>query len=120
MGTTTTKTPTSRKAAGTAIRYRPRAMTGVSRWWAGRQVWAPRWLSRLVALLGAVGVVSALFPALRGRLEVVVELFPRFVPTIATAGTLAVGLVLIGLARGRRILAASRTPASGSSGSSRL
>jgi lysyl-tRNA synthetase, class II len=102
MGITTTETPTSRKAAGAATRYRPRVMTGVVRWWAGRQVWAPRWLSRLVALLGAVGVVSALFPALRSRLQVVVELFPQFVPTIATAGTLAVGLVLIGLARGLR------------------
>jgi hypothetical protein len=102
MGITTTEAPTSRKAAGAATRYRPRVMTGVVRWWAGRQVWAPRWLSRLVALLGAVGVGSALFPALRSRLEVVVELFPQFVPTIATAGTLAVGLVLIGLARGLR------------------
>jgi lysyl-tRNA synthetase, class II len=74
----------------------------VTRWWVARQVWAPRWISRLVALLGVVGVVSALFPATRARLEVVVELFPPFVPTIATAGTLAAGLVLIGLSHGLR------------------
>ncbi|HEU0089425.1 MAG TPA: phosphatidylglycerol lysyltransferase domain-containing protein, partial [Pseudonocardiaceae bacterium] len=42
------------------------------------------------------------FPALRNRVELVVELFPRFVPTVATAGTLAAGLILIGLARGLR------------------
>jgi lysyl-tRNA synthetase class 2 len=56
----------------------------------------------MVALVGIVGMLSALSPALRARLDVIVELFPRFVPTVATAGAMAAGLVLVGLARGLR------------------
>lgn len=97
---TTTRSSTRNERTPATRRIRP--LTPVTRWWAARQVWAPVWMSRLVALLGAVGVVSAIFPVLRSRLTLVVELFPRFVPTVATAGTLAAGLILIGLARGLR------------------
>ena len=70
------------------------------RWW--RHLASPRWLARLVALLGLVTVVSALVPAWRGRLELVTEVVPAVAPAAATAGAAAVGLLLIGLARGLR------------------
>ena len=70
------------------------------RWW-GRLT-TPRWLARLVALLGAVSVVSALVPAWRGRLELVTEVVPAVAPAAADAGAAAVGLLLMALARGLR------------------
>jgi lysyl-tRNA synthetase class 2 len=70
------------------------------RWW--QRLTTPRWLARLVALLGAVSVVSALVPAWRGRLELLSEVVPAVAPAAATAGAAAVGLLLIALARGLR------------------
>lgn len=100
METTTKTNGTERGGPDTASRRR--TMSAVGRWWSARRTWAPRWLSRLVALLGVVGMVSALSPALRVRMELIVDLLPRFVPTVATGATLAAGLVLVGLARGLR------------------
>ncbi|MCW2742528.1 MAG: Transrane region of lysyl-tRNA synthetase, partial [Blastococcus sp.] len=54
----------------------------------------PSWLSRLVALLGLVNVVSALVPAWRGRLELLAEVVPAVAPAAATAGAAAVGVLL--------------------------
>lgn len=62
----------------------------------------PSWLSRLVALLGLVNVVSALVPAWRGRLELLAEVVPAVAPAAATAGAAAVGVLLVVLARGLR------------------
>ena len=62
----------------------------------------PGWLSRLVALLGLVNVVSALVPAWRGRLELLAEVVPAVAPAAATAGAAAVGVLLVVLARGLR------------------
>lgn len=59
-------------------------------------------LSRLVALLGVVSIVSALVPAWRGRLDVLVRIVPPVAPAAATAGTAAVGVLLVVLARGLR------------------
>jgi lysyl-tRNA synthetase class 2 len=56
----------------------------------------------LVALLGAVSVISALLPALRPRLGVLVEVVPRYAPPVATGFTLATGFVLIAVSRGLR------------------
>lgn len=69
--------------------------------------WLRRWttpgrLSRLVALLGLVNIVSALVPAWRGRLELLAEVVPSVAPAAATAGAAAVGVLLIVLARGLR------------------
>lgn len=67
-----------------------------------RSLTTPRWLARLVALLGVVSVVSALVPAWRGRLELLTEVVPVVAPAAATAGTAAVGVLLVVLARGLR------------------
>jgi lysyl-tRNA synthetase class 2 len=63
---------------------------------------SPRALARLVTLLGVVSVVSALSPAWRGRLELLVEVVPVVAPAAATAGAAAVGVLLVVLARGLR------------------
>ena len=53
-------------------------------------------------MLGVVSVASALAPALRGRLDLLIEVVPAVAPAAANAGAAAVGLLLIGLARGLR------------------
>lgn len=75
-------------------------MVGAVRWW--ERLTSPRWLARLVAVLGVVSVVSALAPAWRGRLEVLAEVVPAVAPAAATAGTAAAGMLLVVLARGLR------------------
>lgn len=69
------------------------------RWPAGR---LPRWVARLVWLLGLVSLLSALVPALRSRLAFVHELLPPFVPQVADAATLTVGIALMTVAGGLR------------------
>jgi lysyl-tRNA synthetase, class II len=67
-----------------------------------RRLTTPRWLARLVALLGLVSLGSALVPAWRGRLHLLAEVVPPVAPAAATAGTAAVGLLLVVLAHGLR------------------
>ena len=67
-----------------------------------RGLTTPRALARIVAALGLVSVVSALVPAWRDRLDLLVEVVPAVAPAAATAGAAAVGLLLIALARGVR------------------
>lgn len=62
----------------------------------------PFWVARIVALVGAVTVVSALLPALRGRTELVYRLVPDVFPAAATTGAAAVGVILLLLSRALR------------------
>lgn len=66
----------------------------------------PRWLARIVGLVGLMTVVSALLPALRQRLDLVLDVLPAVFPAAATTGSLALGIMLIllsgGLRRGKR------------------
>jgi len=59
-------------------------------------------VSRVVALLGVVSVVSALVPAWRSRLELLATVVPAVAPAAATAGAAAVGVLLVVLARALR------------------
>jgi lysyl-tRNA synthetase class 2 len=59
-------------------------------------------MSRVVWLLGAITVVSALVPAWRRRVEVVTHLLPPFAPEVATGAALAAGLALLWVAKGLR------------------
>ena len=53
-------------------------------------------------MLGAVNIVSALLPALRPRLGVLMEVVPPYTPAVATGFTLATGFVLVAVSRGLR------------------
>jgi lysyl-tRNA synthetase class 2 len=62
----------------------------------------PFWLARIVALVGAVTLASALLPALRGRTELVSRIVPDVFPAAATTGAAAVGVILLLLSRALR------------------
>ena len=66
----------------------------------------PVWSARLIATLGVVSVVSPLSPEMHDRVRLVTTLLPRAFPVAATAGTLALGALLVllswGLRRGER------------------
>ena len=63
---------------------------------------SPTWIARFVAAVGAMTILSALLPALRGRVSLVTEVLPGYVPDAATTGSLAAGAILIVLSRGLR------------------
>ena len=60
------------------------------------------WTSRLVWLLGLTTILGALYPSLRPRLEVLIEVLPPAVAAFAPASMAPLGLVLLALARGLR------------------
>jgi len=62
----------------------------------------PLWISRLVLIVGAVSVASALMPAVHQRLHLVDEMVPRVFPAAATTGTAAIGAILVVLSGGLR------------------
>ncbi|MEO5708644.1 MAG: phosphatidylglycerol lysyltransferase domain-containing protein [Nocardioidaceae bacterium] len=72
----------------------------------GRNLWAtvrtPFWVARIVGLVGAVTLLSAMLPELRGRMTVIYELVPDAFPAAATTGAAAVGLLLVVLSRALR------------------
>ncbi len=65
-----------------------------------------RWTYRAVGLVGLVSVVSALSPAMTGRLRVLLEVLPSFAPDAARVATVVAGASLLllagGLRRGKR------------------
>ncbi len=71
-----------------------------------RRLWAtlrtPFWVARIVGLVGAVTVVSAVLPGFRDRTRIIYELVPDAFPAAATTGAAAVGLVLVVLSRALR------------------
>ncbi len=60
------------------------------------------WLSRIVAVLGLVGIASALSKPLHNRLHLVLDIVPPGTPAVADAATAASGVVLIVLSVGLR------------------
>lgn len=62
----------------------------------------PTWLSRIVFMVGAVTIVSALSPAARDRTAIISTLVPGVFPAAATTGAAAVGVILVALSRALR------------------
>jgi lysyl-tRNA synthetase class 2 len=62
----------------------------------------PAWIARIVAGVGAMTILSALLPALHGRVSVVTGILPDYFPAAATTGALAAGTILILLSRALR------------------
>lgn len=54
----------------------------------------------MVAVLGVVSVLSAVYPPVRHRLTLLVEVVPAYTPRVAAGVTAAVGLMLLSLASG--------------------
>ncbi|WP_221177088.1 phosphatidylglycerol lysyltransferase domain-containing protein [Nocardioides pocheonensis] len=69
---------------------------GVAMWAALK---SPPWIARIVAATGAMTILSALLPALHGRVDMVKTLLPDFAPAAATTGALATGTLLLVLSR---------------------
>lgn len=63
---------------------------------------SPRWLARIVGLVGVMTVVSALLPEFRDRLHLVLDVLPAVFPAAATTGSLALGIMLVLLSRALR------------------
>ncbi|HEX7739643.1 MAG TPA: phosphatidylglycerol lysyltransferase domain-containing protein [Marmoricola sp.] len=63
---------------------------------------SPPWLGRIVGVVGVLTTISALVPAVRGRVHVVTDLLPDSFPAAATTGTLAIGVILVLLSRALR------------------
>jgi lysyl-tRNA synthetase class 2 len=62
----------------------------------------PFWVGRIVGVVGAITLLSALLPAIRARMTLIYELVPGVFPAAATTGAAAVGLILIVLSRALR------------------
>ena len=62
----------------------------------------PIWVGRIVGLVGAITVLSAILPEIRARLHLIYEMVPAVFPAAAATGTAAVGLILIALSRALR------------------
>ena len=62
----------------------------------------PFWVARIVGLVGAVTLLSAVSPGLRNRTHLIYELLPDVFPAAATTGAAAVGVMLIVLSRALR------------------
>ena len=67
-----------------------------------RTLQRPGWVARLVALVGAVTLLSAVLPSMRSRTALVTGLVPDVFPAAATTGAAAVGLILLLLSRALR------------------
>src|SRR6476659_4688178 len=62
----------------------------------------PFWVGRIVFLVGAVTLASAVLPGFRDRTQFINGLVPAVFPAAATTGAAAVGLILIVLSRALR------------------
>lgn len=72
----------------------------VSRVWDALRT--PFWTGRIVFLVGAVTLASAVLPGFRDRTQFINGLVPAVFPAAATTGAAAVGLILIVLSRALR------------------
>ena len=63
---------------------------------------SPAWVARIVAAVGLMTIISAVLPAMRGRVNVVTDVLPDFAPAAATTGALAAGTILLLLSRALR------------------
>lgn len=62
----------------------------------------PKWIGRVVLVVGAVTLGSALSPAIGARTHTITQLVPAAFPAAASTGAAAVGLLLILLSRALR------------------
>ena len=62
----------------------------------------PLWLARIVLVVGVLTVASALLPAFHGRVNLVTDLLPDFIPAAATTAAAATGVILVLLSRALR------------------
>src|SRR4051794_1533813 len=67
-----------------------------------RTLRTPPWIARVVFIVGAVTVLSALSPEIRQRTDLINDMVPPAFPAAATTGAGAVGLMLILVSRGLR------------------
>jgi lysyl-tRNA synthetase class 2 len=70
--------------------------------WDSRAEWGATWAARVAALLGLISLLSAIFPPMHRRLQLVLELLPAFAPQVAAGATAAIGLLMLSLAAGLR------------------
>jgi lysyl-tRNA synthetase class 2 len=63
---------------------------------------SPFWVARIVGIVGAVTLLSAVLPSFRGRTHVITQILPAAFPAAATTGAAALGLMLIALSRALR------------------
>lgn len=75
-------------------------MAAVSSLW--HKLRSPFWVARIVGLVGAVTLLSAVLPSIRARTEVITQVLPAVFPAAATTGAAALGLILIVLSRALR------------------
>ncbi len=75
-------------------------MAAVSSVW--RTLRSPFWVGRIVGVVGAVTLVSAVLPSFRGRTHLITQILPAVFPAAATTGAAALGLMLIALSRALR------------------
>ncbi|HET8598841.1 MAG TPA: phosphatidylglycerol lysyltransferase domain-containing protein [Segeticoccus sp.] len=81
---------------------RPQSSRAGSRTWQVTSPdWAPVWVARAVAVVGLLGIIGAGLP-MAARVDVVPELILGVAPHAARAATIAVGMLLLMLARGLR------------------
>jgi lysyl-tRNA synthetase class 2 len=62
----------------------------------------PPWVARIVGLVGAVTLLSAVLPAFHDRARIVAGIVPPVFPAAATTGAAAVGVILVVLSRALR------------------
>jgi lysyl-tRNA synthetase class 2 len=67
-----------------------------------KKLTTPQWSARIVWLVGAVTLLSAVSPALHDRARLIVEIVPPVFPAAATTGAAAVGMILMVLSRALR------------------
>lgn len=67
-----------------------------------RALQQPSWIARIVFLVGALSVASALMPSIGARAHLLVEMVPDAFPAAAATGTAAIGLILVALSRALR------------------
>jgi len=84
------------------VRRDPARPGRLRRVWDLRVEWGAGWAARVVALLGVVSVLSAIFPPIHRRLEWLLQVLPDSAPGVAAGATTALGLMLLALSSGLR------------------
>ncbi|HLN76846.1 MAG TPA: phosphatidylglycerol lysyltransferase domain-containing protein [Nocardioidaceae bacterium] len=62
----------------------------------------PAWVARIVGLVGALTLLSAVLPAVHDRARIIAGIVPPVFPAAATTGAAAVGVILVVLSRALR------------------
>lgn len=83
-------------------RSRPARQSRARRTWASRSGWGAVWAARVAQLLGLISLLSAIYPPMQRRLQLVLEVLPAFAPQVAAGATAAIGLLMLSLSTGLR------------------